>query len=222
MKIEISCRPVHSIARVSLDAGESVVAESGAMVATSTNVGIQTSGGGLKKGLKRLFGGEAFFRNTFTANGGPGDVWLAQKLCGDMTTLDVAAGREWFIQSSAFVASSPGVEVDTKVGGFRGFFSGAGMFVLKAHGAGPCVVGGFGALHEVEVDGTYVVDTGHLVAWEAGLQYTVGKSGGGWVSSFLSGEGLVCHFSGRGRLWTQTRNAGAYGRTVGLLLPPRG
>ena len=51
------------------------------------------------------------------------------------------------------------------------------------------------------------------------LASIVGKSGSGWIASFLSGEGLVCHFKGQGRIWIQTRNATAYGQAIGALLP---
>jgi uncharacterized protein (TIGR00266 family) len=129
----------------------------------------------------------------------------------------------YFVQSSAFVASSPGVNIDTKLGGFRGFFSGAGVFVLKAttQAPGQLLVGGFGGLQELVCDGNLVIDTGHLVAWDATLEYQVGKSGSGWIASFLSGEGLVCHFRGQGRIWVQTRNPVEYGKAVGSQLPPR-
>jgi uncharacterized protein (AIM24 family) len=70
-------------------------------------------------------------------------------------------------------------------------------------------------------DGNLVIDTGHLVAWDATLTYSVGKSGSGWIASYLSGEGLVCHFQGQGRIWIQTRNPTAYGQDVASLLPPR-
>ena len=66
-----------------------------------------------------------------------------------------------------------------------------------------------------------VIDTGHLVAWDTTLTYTVGKSGSGWIASYLSGEGLVCHFQGQGRIWIQTRNPASYGQAIGALLPPR-
>ena len=60
------------------------------------------------------------------------------------------------------------------------------------------------------------------ISWHSTLQYNVGKSGSGWIASFLSGEGLVCHFQGQGRIWIQTRNPPAYGQEIGKLLPPRG
>jgi uncharacterized protein (TIGR00266 family) len=220
MDIEILYRPTHAMAHVRLSPGESVLAESGAMVGMTPGVDVKTGAGGLLKGLKRLFGGESFFRNTFTAANGPGEVYLAPALSGDLAVLDVGA-RGWFIQSTSFVASEVGVDVDTKIGGFKSFFAGEGIFVLKTRGAGKVLVGAYGALERMDIDGELVVDTGHLVAWEDSLQYRVTKAGEGWISSFISGEGLVCHFTGRGTLWMQTRNPAAYGQELGRLLPPR-
>jgi uncharacterized protein (TIGR00266 family) len=222
VQIDILYRPANSLAQVSLAAGESVLAESGAMVGMSTNVEIQTQAGGFLGGLKRMFGGESFFRNTFTAQRGQGQVLLAHALRGDMVVLDMTTAG-YFVTSSCFVASTPSVQCDTKFGGFRGFLSGEGLFVLKCTSAGPgqLLVGAFGGLEQIECDGQLVVDTGHLVAWDAGLEYQVGKSGSGWIASFLSGEGLVCTFRGKGRIWIQSRNPAEYGQEVGRLLPPR-
>jgi uncharacterized protein (TIGR00266 family) len=184
---------------------------------------MQTQSGGVMSGLKRMFGGESFFRNTFSAEQGPGEVLFAPALCGDLAVLDMT-GPGYMLQNSAFVAATPDVQIDTRVGGFRGFFSGAGVFVLKATSQAPggkLLVGAFGGLEAIPCDGNLVIDTGHLVAWDATLSYAIGKSGSGWIASFLSGEGLVCHFQGQGRVWIQTRNPGAYGREVGSHLPPR-
>ncbi len=223
MQINVLHRPAQALAQVLLHPSESIVAESGAMVGMTPNVQMQTQSGGMMSGLKRMFGGESFFRNTFTAQSGDGEVLLAHALPGDMAVLEMTP-QGYFLQSSAFIASSPTVNLDTKVGGFRGFFSGAGVFVLKAttQAPGQLLVGGFGGLQELVCDGNLVIDTGHLVAWDASLTYQVGKSGSGWIASFLSGEGLVCHFQGQGRIWVQTRNPVEYGKAVGSQLPPRG
>lgn len=222
MDFEILYRPAHSLARVHLGPGETVLAEAGAMVGMTTNIQMQTQSGGVAKGFLRMFGGESFYRNTFTAQGGPGEVLLAQALCGDMATLDMSQ-YGFFITSASFIASTPNVELDTKVAGFRGFFSGEGLFVLRATAPSPgkLLIGAFGGIQEIYCDGNLVIDTGHLVAWDGTLQYSVGKSASGWIGSFLSGEGLVCHFTGQGRIWIQSRNPAEYGQTVGKLLPPR-
>jgi len=218
MQINVLYRPSQTIAQIWLQANESVMAESGAMMGMSTNINIQTQSGGVLKGLKRMFGGESFFRNTFTAQGGQGEVLFTTPLCGDMAVLDVGQ-RQWFIQNSAYVASSPTVDVATQ-SSFKGMFSGAGLFVLGTQGQGQVVIGSFGAIEPMQVNGTMVIDTGHLVAWESTLKYKIGKSGSGWIASFLSGEGLVCHFEGQGQVYIQSRNSQEYGRSIGQMLPP--
>lgn len=222
MQVNILYRPAHTIAQVMLQPNESVVAESGAMIGTSTNVAIQTQSGGVLKGLKRMFlGGESFFRNTFTAQNGPGEVLLAHALCGDIVPLEMTQAG-FFVTSSCFIASSPAVQIDTKSQGLKGLFSGEGLFSLKATGGpGTLIVGAFGGIQELACDGSLVIDTGHLVCWDAPLQYSVGKSGSGWIASWLSGEGLVCHFQGQGRVWIQSRNPQSYGQAVAKALPPR-
>ncbi len=224
MNIEVMYKPAHSLARVTLQPGESIRAEAGAMVGTTSNVDMTTqSRGGLGGGLRRMFGGESFFQNTFTAKGpAPGEVLLAPSLCGDMTTLP-CGGQKWYIQSSSYVAGDPSLELETKLGGFKTFFAGEGIFVLRASGQGSVLVGAFGALERIDLDGELIIDTGHLVAWEdtSSLQYKVTKAGAGWIQAFLSSEGLVCKFSGKGTIWIQTRNPGEYGGAIGPLLPPK-
>ena len=223
MHIDVGYRPAHSLAKVQLQHGESVVAESGAMVGMSSTIQMQTqSRGGLMGGLKRMFGGESFFRNTFTAANGPGEVLLAHSLCGDMVTLEMTP-TGYSLTSSVYIASTPNVQIETKVGGMKSFFSGEGMFVMKATAAeaGQVLIGAFGGIEERVCNGNMVIDTGHLVAWDANLTYKVGKSGAGWIASFLSGEGLVCHFEGQGRIWIQSRNPPSYGQAIGSQLPPR-
>lgn len=210
------------MARVLLDTNESIVAESGAMVGMSGHVQMQTQSGGLMSGLKRMFGGESFFRNTFTAAGAPGEVLLAHALCGDIVPLEMTPAG-YMLQSTAYIASTADVQIETKIGGFKTIFAGEGLFLLRATSTQPgsLLVGAFGGIEELYCDENLVIDTGHLVAWDASLDFSVGKSGSGWIASYLSGEGLVCHFRGQGRIWIQTRNPGEYGQRVGSRLPPR-
>ena len=57
------------------------------------------------------------------------------------------------------------------------------------------------------VDGEkYIVDNGHLVAWNT--KYIMERvASGGIISGFASAEGLVCKFTGPGTVFIQTRNA---------------
>lgn len=228
MNIDIQHRPAHSLAVVSLQDGEQIRAESGAMVSMSSNIVVATQGplsqksGGLLKSLKRaMLGGESFFTNEFKASGGGGEVTLAPSLCGDMVVHDLESGDELFIQGSSYVAAPDTIDIDTKFQGLKGLFSGESMFFLKATGQGPVLLNAFGGIEARDLDGQLIVDTGHLIAFTGGLSYEISKASKGIISSFLSGEGLVLNFSGRGRIYIQTRNPAEYGASIGAKLPPR-
>jgi uncharacterized protein (TIGR00266 family) len=194
---------------VTFDApGESLRCEAGAMVARDVALDMKTNmHGTFGAALKRsLLGGESLFQNTFTATAAGQTLMLAPAVEGSIVELDLAAGQSMFLQSGAFMACTPGVELDTKWGGAKGFFSGAGLFLLKATGAGPLFFGTYGGIHAVDVGPAgYVCDTSTIVAFTGGLNYQVTKVGG-LGGLFLSGEGLVCRFQGHGRLWLSTRN----------------
>ncbi len=225
MHYDIQYRPAHSLAVVTLEAGESVRAEASAMVSMTSNIAVETQAragsSGILGGLKRSFlGGESFFTNRFTAQGMPGHVTFAPQLCGDMVVHQLGP-EQLFIQGSSYVSAPDSVHIDTKFQGFKGFFSGESLFFLAASGAGPVLLNAFGAIETLDVDGELIVDTGHLVAFTGGIEYTVEKAGSGWIQSFLSGEGLVLRMRGRGRVYIQSRNPNEYGKAVGSKLPAR-
>lgn len=210
MQIEIKHSPSFASATVLLAPGEQVKAEAGAMVVKSPSVEIETSTqGGLMKGLRRSLGGESFFMNTFTAGSQGGEVSFAPELPGDIVTWTLA-GQTVFLQSGAYLASATGVEVDSKWGGAKTFFSGEGLIVLKVSGHGEVLVASYGAIEsrELQPGEQITVDTGHVVAWSEGVGYQVRKVGN-WKSTFLSGEGLVVDLTGPGVVYTQSRSPGA-------------
>ncbi|MES0490990.1 MAG: TIGR00266 family protein [Leptospirales bacterium] len=223
MKIDIKFKPSFAQATVTLDDGEGIKSESGAMVAKSDNVSIEThkaQKGGLFKSIKSaLLGGESFWMNTFTANNGSGEVKLAPTLPGDIAQVDLA-NQTLFVQSTGFLASTPAIEMDTKFQGLKGFFSGESLFFLKLSGTGPLLLSSFGGIDVMDVDGTFIIDTGHVVAFEDSLNYEVTKFGG-WKSFFLGGEGIVAKFKGNGKVWIQTRNVPGLGKWLRSNLPPK-
>jgi uncharacterized protein (TIGR00266 family) len=209
MKHEIKYKPSYSMLSVLLEANEAIQAQAGAMVSRSINIEMQTaSKGGLMKGLARMaFGGESFFINTFVAQGGPAEVTFAPLLPGDIEHIQVDPNLGLMVQSGSYLACTPEVEIDTKWGGAKQFFAGEGLFMLRATGRGDIFVTSFGAVHQVHLQNQgYIVDTGHIVAFDQSLQYKVTKPSKGLKGLFFSGEGLVAEFSGTGRLWIQTRN----------------
>jgi uncharacterized protein (TIGR00266 family) len=173
-------------------------------------VSVETkANGGVLGSLKRsVLGGESFFQNTFTAETA-GEVTLAPPLAGDIVEYELD-GESILVQSGSYMASDTEVEIDTKFGGGRSFFGGEGLFLLKATGTGPVYLSSYGAIHEVELDAgeEYTVDTGHIVAFEESASFDVRRVGG-LKSTLFSGEGLVCTFTGPGKVWLQTRSQDA-------------
>lgn len=205
MKFDITGRPDYSMLEVSLEADEKILAEAGAMVAMSRNMQIETKAkGGLLGGLKRMVVGESFFINTFTAQGEPGTIKFAPSTPGDIEHISLS-GQSWLMQSGAYIASNGDVTVDAKWGGFKTFFAGEGFFMIKVSGAGDCWFSSYGGLIKVDYSDGYVVDTTHIVAFPEGTNYSV-QPVGGLKATFLSGEGLVCRFSGSGTVYVQTRS----------------
>jgi uncharacterized protein (TIGR00266 family) len=212
MQIDIRYQPSYSLAIIRLEPNESIQAEAGAMVSMTSNLEIDTTmkGGVLGALTRTVLGGETLFANTFTSRGGPGEITLAPSLPGDIGTLRLAS-QTLFIQSGSFLAGDPTLNLDLKWGGARSFFGSEGLFLLKASGSGPIVLCSYGAIHKVTLDGRqpYLCDTGHVVAFTEGLNYDVRRVGG-WKSTLLSGEGLVCEFRGTGDLYMQTRSTQAF------------
>ncbi|MFO7821793.1 MAG: TIGR00266 family protein [Lentisphaeria bacterium] len=225
MNIEIKHGPGNAAARVSLDAGETFTSEGGAMISMSGDVDIETTThkkgqGSFGKALKRMLSGENFFLNHYTAGGGAGEVWLSTTLPGDMMVYELD-NENLIVQGGAFVASAEGVEVNFGWQGFKSFLSGESAFWLQLSGSGKAVVNSFGAIYPVEVDGEYIVDTGHIVAFNEALDFSISKAGGSWISSILGGEGLVCRFRGKGTVWCQSHNPPSFGYKLGPKLKPR-
>lgn len=208
MQHEIRNKPDFASLHLTLDSGEQVVTEAGAMMGMTGGLTMETNmKGGLGGAFKRALGGESLFLNTYTAGGDGEQLDLAPSSPGDIVHLAMT-GNAVMMQSGAYMASTTGVEVDSKWQGAKGFFSGEGLFLLRCSGAGDLWCSSYGAIHAVQVSGSYIVDTSHIVGFDEGLNYSIRKSGG-LKSLFLSGEGLVCEFTGTGRLWLQTRNAPA-------------
>jgi uncharacterized protein (TIGR00266 family) len=211
MKYEIQYRPSYALGLISLEAGEKIQAEAGAMVSMSDSIKMDSSvRGGIMSGLKRsVLGGESLFINTFTAEQ-PGEVTVAPALPGDIVALDLQ-NQTLLVQSGSFLAATPDINIDTKWGGAKTFFSREGLFLLKCTGVGTLFLSSYGAIHLVDLQPgqRHIVDTGHMVAFDETVKYEVGRAGG-WKTTLVGGEGLVCKLTGPGRFYLQTRNPDSF------------
>ncbi|TCS37594.1 TIGR00266 family protein [Reinekea marinisedimentorum] len=203
---EITGQPDYSFLTVQIPANETLKVEASAMATMDTNIEMKTK---LKGGFGRFLTGESLFINDFTAANGPGEIGIAPGAPGDLLH-QYLDGNTIYLQNSAYVASTADVTVESKWQGMvKGFFSGESLFLIRCSGKGDLWFNTYGAIIEIDVEDDYVVDTGNIVAFTEGLEYTIRKVGG-YKSLFFSGEGLVCRFSGKGKVWIQTRSAAAF------------
>jgi len=228
MKIDILERGAFGSALVHLEGGETFVSEAGAMYRTSANVDVDVttrpkgSGGGLLAGVKRLIGGENFFFSTYSLTGGSaGEVGLSPTLPGEVRVIELDGSTSWLCAGGSYMGSAPELGLDIQFQGFKGLLSGESLFFMKVDGRGPLLVNAYGQIDEVDVDGELIIDTGHVVAFEQTLQYSLTKTGGSWISSFLAGEGVVLPFKGYGKVLVQSHNPKEFGTRLGRMLPPR-
>ena len=217
MKYRILYQPSYSLLDLILETSESIIAEADAMVTMSPNITMDTgSKGGVFGAFKRAMGGESMFQNTFIAKDGEGTLTLAPTMMGDIIAREMK-GESLIVQSGSFLASAPSINLDTKWGGGKMFFSGEGLFALKASGTGMLFLSSYGAIHSITLgDGEkLVMDTGHMVAFDASMDYKV-RTVGGLKQTLFSGEGLVVDLTGPGTIYIQTRNFNAF---VSYLIP---
>ncbi len=224
MQFELLDKPDFGTVRTTFEqAGEQVLVEASAMMAMDAGIQMKTQmrGGALAAAKRKMLGAESVFQNTFTATQPGQSLWFAPGPEGDVERLDLNGTYPVYLQSGAFLACTPGVNLDTKWGGAKGFFSGVGLFLLKCEGQGSLFFNCYGGIHAFDVGPQgYLCDTSHIVAFSEGLQYDVRRVGG-MKSLFFSGEGLVCHFQGQGRLWLSTRNPAGLAAMVAPFRPTK-
>lgn len=228
LRHEITHGPSFAMLRVDLAPGQTIVSEAGAMVARHQQVGMEVKlnagrGAGFFAKLKALFvalirrviGGETFFVNHFTAAAQNGSVWLAPPLSGQVIHRRMN-GELLVLSTGAYLAHSGDIDLKLKFGGLKGLLAKEGAFFLAVTGHGELWFTSYGGVETIDVNGTYIVDNGHLVAYEGNLTFNIRTAGGGLMGFAASGEGLVCEFQGQGRVFIQTRNLSSL---VGWLSP---
>jgi uncharacterized protein (TIGR00266 family) len=211
------------IVDINLERGETIKAESDAMLSMSPTIELEGKmEGGLLGGLTRMLAGEKFFFQTLAARRGAGSVILAPSIPGGIVDVELDGSYGLNVQKDGFLAATSEIQVSTQMQNLaQGLLSGEGLFILKVNGRGTVFLNSYGAIHAINIPAgeEMIIDNGHLVAWADYMQYNSEKASSGWVSSFTSGEGLVCRFKGPGTVLIQTRNPKGFASWVGKLMP---
>ena len=187
--------------------GEKMITEKGSMVWMSPNMAMETTGGGLGKMFSKAFSGESMFQNIFTARGA-GMIALGSSFPGRILTLDVAPGREFILQKTAFLASEEGVQLSVhfnkKFG--SGLFGGEGFIMQRLSGNGTAFVEVDGELVEYTLASgqQMIVDTGNVLGFESTVAIDI-QQVKGIKNKLLGGEGFFnTVLTGPGKIWLQT------------------
>ncbi|KAF2712994.1 DUF124-domain-containing protein [Pleomassaria siparia CBS 279.74] len=202
----VSHRDTNTILTLQLAMGCPLTVKPGAMIAMSPTITLK---GVVKFSLKKLVVGGEMSKSTYT---GPGELLLAPAAIGDITIIKLSGHEQWSVGKDAFLACTQGIVTEYKSQGFgKAMFSGEGLFVYKISGQGILWCTSFGAIikKDLQENEKYIIDNGHLVAWNC--KYVLERvASGGIISSLSSGEGLVCKFTGPGTVFMQTRNPQAF------------
>ena len=223
MNYEIKGGDAFPLLKVSLSQGEALKAESNSMVTMSGNLEIEGKfDGGLGKAIARKLAGESAFLQKISAEKGAGVVHLGTFLPASIKNVELK-GSTLQVQQGSFLAADTEIDVSAKVQSLsKMIFGGEGIFSVKLSGIGNVFLSSYGGIEEFTLSEgeDLIVDNGHLVAWDDHLNYEIKKgSGRGWFSSLTSGEVLVLHFKGPGRVWVQSRNIKDFRNWILSFLP---
>ncbi len=207
MLVDIQGKPAFTHLQVALNPGEMLLTEADAMASMDAGLDIRaTLVGGVTGALSRKFlTQESFFINEIVnTRDSTQRLIITKSTPGDILCLELN-NQSFYLQPGAFVACTPSVRLSTHWAGVASFVNREGLFRQLATGTGRVWIGAFGALVDKEIDGEFIVDTAHLVAYEPGIKLKL-QMAGGVFSSFFGGEGLVTRLSGKGRIILQTRS----------------
>lgn len=208
------------LVEVTLDQGETVVAEAGAMNYMEDGIEFETKmgdGSDVNQGImgklfsagKRMLTGESVFMTHFS-NQHPQRrmVAFAAPYPGSIISIDLAdIGGGVTCQKDAFLCAALGTKIDItfskRLG--SGFFGGEGFILERLEGDGLAFLHAGGTIIEKELNGEVLrVDTGCLVGFSDGIDYDIELTKG-LKSMLFGGEGLfIATLSGHGKVWLQS------------------
>ena len=223
MRFEIKGEPL-PVVICTLEAGESIKCEKGAMSWMTPNMKMQTNVGGVGKALGKMFSGESIFQNTYTAEGGPGMIAFCSSFPGSIIPFNISEG-EMIVQKSGYLASEPGVELSVafqkKLG--AGFFGGEGFIMQKLSGKGMAFVeiDGYVVEYELQSGQQMLVDTGYLAAMSSTCKMDI-QTVKGIGNALFGGEGLFnTVVEGPGKIYLQTMPISNIAGAVAAYIPSR-
>lgn len=219
------------VLEVTLDAGESIVAEGGDVAWLTPGLNLDTSTahgtggqGGFMSGLKRVLGGAQLFLTEYSAPPQGGMVAFAAQLPGTIREIAIDPQDTFMIQAGSYTASTPQVEVSValqkKLG--AGIFGGAGVVFQKLSGTGTAWVQLAGEITEYDLQAgqSLLIHPGHLAMFRAEmpLEFATIK---GIKNKFFGDSLFLAELHGPGHVWLQSMNPAKLAAAIEPYLPDR-
>ena len=191
-----------------LQKGETMKNETGAMAFMTSDMKMETStGGGLLKGLGRALSGDSLFLNFFTAQSNNEQIGFSACTPGKIMPIKLDGSNTIIGQKNAFLAAEDSVDVDIffkkKLG--AGLFGGEGFVLQKFSGNGIVFLEIDGEVIEKDLQPgeTLLLDPGHVAAMDESVDFDIERVKG--AKNILFGEGLFfAKLTGPGKVWIQT------------------
>lgn len=199
-------------ATVTLNAGEKVFTQSGAMMCADASIEMSTNAeGGLLKSIGRMFSGASLMFVTHTATKDNSKITFSSAFPGTIKEFKVDGSHEYLAQKAAFLVGDPGVNVDATINNnfWSGLLGGEGFVLQKLSGEGTILTEIDGSVQEIELQAgeSIKVETGHIALFESSVNYEV-QAVKGLKNIFFGGEGLfLVNLTGPGKVWLQTLTA---------------
>ena len=199
-------------ANVTLDAGETVITQSGAMAWSDADIEMSTNTeGGFLKSLGRMFSGASLMFVKHTAVRDDSRITFSASFPGTIREFQIDAYHEYYAQKSAFLVADESVIIDASVNKnfWAGLLGGEGFVLQKFSGEGSVLAEIDGSVVEIELQaGEQIkVETGHVALFEGTVTYDV-ESVKGFKNIFFGGQGLfLTTLRGPGKVWLQTLTA---------------
>ncbi len=224
MRYEIKGEPM-PVVICHLDPEETMICEAGAMSWMSTNMEMQTSGGGFGRAFGRMFSGESMFQNRYTARNAEGLIAFASKFPGAIRVFEITPSPPIICQKHSFLASNSGVDLSIhfqeRLG--AGFFGGEGFIMQKISGSGTAFIEIDGSMVEYNLAAgqQMLIDTGYLAMMDATVKMEIQRVKG-VKNVLMGGESLFNTLvTGPGRVVLQTMPISSFAGAISALLPSK-
>jgi uncharacterized protein (TIGR00266 family) len=208
------------LVEIGLDPGETVIAEAGAMLYMDNGIDFSARMGDgsepnegmfgkLLKGASRVITGESLFLTHFTNQvSGKKTVAFSAPYPGTIVPFNLPQfGGSIIVQRDTFLCAAYGTKVsiyfNKKLG--AGLFGGEGFILQRLQGTGLAFGHAGGTVIEKELNNeTFFVDTGCLVGYTEGIDFSI-KQAGNLRSMLFGGEGVfLAQLQGSGKVWLQS------------------